>query len=30
MPVTFRIDPALPPEVRTVMLSYPFFKRDGV
>ena len=29
MPVTFRIDPALPPEVRTVMLSYTFFKRDG-
>ena len=29
MPVTFRIDPALPPEVRTVTLSYTFFKRDG-
>lgn len=30
MPVTFRIDPALPLEVRTVTLSYTFFKRDGV
>jgi cytochrome c oxidase assembly protein subunit 11 len=29
MPVTFRIDPALPLEVRTVTLSYTFFKRDG-
>ncbi len=27
---TFRIDPALPPKVRTVTLSCPFFKRDGV
>ena len=30
MPVTFRIDPALPPDVRTVTLSYTLFKRDGV
>lgn len=29
MPVTFRIDPALPPEVRTVTLSYTLFKLDG-
>lgn len=29
MPVTFRIDPALPPDVRTVTLSYTLFKRDG-
>lgn len=28
MPVTFRIDPELPPEVRTVTLSYTFFKLD--
>lgn len=28
MPVTFIIDPDLPPEVRTVTLSYTFFKLD--
>ncbi len=28
MPVTFMIDPELPPEVRTVTLSYTFFKLD--
>ncbi|MBS1247985.1 MAG: Cytochrome oxidase biosis protein Cox11-CtaG, copper delivery to Cox1, partial [Proteobacteria bacterium] len=28
MPVTFIIDPELPPEVRTVTLSYTFFKLD--
>lgn len=29
MPVTFRIDPDLPPEVRTVTLSYTFFRLDN-
>jgi cytochrome c oxidase assembly protein subunit 11 len=29
MPVTFLIDPELPPEVRTVTLSYTFFKLDA-
>ena len=28
MPVTFRIDPDLPPDVRTVTLSYTFFRLD--
>ena len=28
MPVTFRIDPELPPDVRTVTLSYTFFRID--
>ena len=28
MPVIFTIDPELPPEVRTVTLSYTFFKLD--
>jgi len=30
MPVTFRIDPNLPSDVRTVTLSYTFFKLDEV
>lgn len=28
MPVTFRLDPAIPPEISTVTLSYTFFKLE--
>ena len=29
MPVVFVIDPALPPDVNTVTLSYTFFEVEG-
>jgi len=30
MPVRFIIDPDLPPEIRTVTLSYTFYKNDAL